>query len=117
MEKTKMTYVKALETVLTGAELTDEVKEKLEALKATLVKRAAAPRKPKAEKPEAVEFRQTVLEFVADKGEPVKAADVAAALDVKVQKVTPALTRLVADGALVKAVEGSKPATYAVVTA
>jgi hypothetical protein len=38
----------------------------------------------------------------------------AEALGVKVQKVTPALTRLVRDGALVKAVEGSKPATYAV---
>jgi Fic family protein len=114
MEKTKMTYVKALDAVLTGADVTEEVLERLTALKATLEKRAATPRKPRKEDPEKAAFRQTVLEYVADTAAPLKAGEVAEALGVKVQKVTPALTRLVRDGALVKAVEGSKPATYAV---
>ena len=35
----KISYVVALDTVLTGAEITDEVRERLEALKASLEKR------------------------------------------------------------------------------
>lgn len=60
----------------------------------------------KADKAKA-EFRQTVLETVADAGTAMRAGDVAKALDVSIQKATAALTRLVADGALVK-VDGEK---------
>lgn len=55
----------------------------------------------KADKAKA-EFRQTVLEFVADAGAPVRATDVATALGVSTQKAAPALNRLVDEGALVK---------------
>ena len=39
----KLTYTKALDAVLTGAELTDEIVEELVALKGQLEKRATAP--------------------------------------------------------------------------
>lgn len=47
----KISYVVALDTVLTGAEITDEVRERLEALKASLEKRNARKAGPtKAQK-------------------------------------------------------------------
>ena len=58
----------------------------------------------KADKAKA-EFRQTVLEFVADAAEAVRATDVAKALDVSVQKASAALNALVEDAALVKFTE------------
>ena len=44
----KMTYVKAIDVVLNGGEMTAEVKEKLEALKASIAKKNSAERKPTA---------------------------------------------------------------------
>ena len=47
----KISYAVALDTVLTGAEITDEVRERLEALKASLEKRNARKAGPtKAQK-------------------------------------------------------------------
>ena len=40
MTNSKMTYVDALTSVLTSADMTDEVREKLEALKTSLINRA-----------------------------------------------------------------------------
>jgi len=67
----------------------------------------------KADKAKA-EFRQTVLEFVADTAEAVRATDVAKALEVSVQKASAALNALVEDAALVKFTE--KRVTYFKVT-
>ena len=44
----KMTYVKAIDVVLNGGEVTSEVREKLEALKASIAKKNGAERKPTA---------------------------------------------------------------------
>ena len=63
----------------------------------------------KADKAKA-EFRQTVLEVVADAAEAVRATDVAKALEVSVQKASAALNALVEDAALVKFTE--KRVTY-----
>ncbi len=63
----------------------------------------------KADKAKA-EFRQTVLEFVADTDKGVRAGEVAQALGVSGQKATAALSKLVEDGALEKFVE--KRVTY-----
>ena len=41
----KMTYVKAIDVVLNGGEVTSEVREKLEALKASIAKKNGADRK------------------------------------------------------------------------
>lgn len=60
----------------------------------------------KADKAKA-EFRQTVLELVADNGAAMRAGDVAKALEVSTQKASAALNALVAEGALRK-VDGEK---------
>lgn len=60
----------------------------------------------KADKEKAA-FRQTVLELVADKGEALRAGDVAQDLGVSTQKASAALNALVAEGALRK-VDGEK---------
>lgn len=60
----------------------------------------------KADKAKA-EFRQTVLELVADNGNAMRAGDVATALGVSTQKASAALNALVADGSLRK-VDGEK---------
>lgn len=44
----KMTYVKALDVVLSGGAMTEEVREKLEALRASVAKKNSTERKPTA---------------------------------------------------------------------
>jgi len=70
----------------------------------------------KADKAKA-EFRQTVLEFVADANAPVRATDVATALGVSTQKAAPALNRLVDEGALVKVAGEKRTVLFQVATA
>ena len=109
MEKTaKMTYVNALDVVLAGAEMTDEVKEKLEALKVSLVKRntKTGTRKPTKVQRENAELKVKLAEFVAGT-DGVRAKDVAEAFDLTTQKAAALLNQLVADAQLVKA-EGEK---------
>ena len=60
----------------------------------------------KADKAKA-EFRQTVLELVADNGAAMRAGDVAQAMGVSTQKASAALNALVAEGSLRK-VDGEK---------
>ena len=60
----------------------------------------------KADKAKA-EFRQTVLELVADAGKAFRAGEVAQELGVSTQKASAALNALVAQGALIK-VNGEK---------
>lgn len=70
----------------------------------------------KADKAKA-EFRQTVLEFVANANAPVRATDVATALGVSTQKAAPALNRLVDEGALVKVAGEKRTVLFQVATA
>ena len=106
----KLTYTKALDVVLTGAEMTDEVREKLEALKATLIKRNANKAgKPTKAQREAAEFVETVYAALTDKTDAVRCGDLAKDLDVSGQKVSAALTKLVKAGRVAK-VEGEKRA-------
>ena len=62
--------------------------------------RAAKPRTPRKPKPEVVEFRAKVAEFLEGADGPVSAADVRAAFgeDVSVQKASAALRFLVKEG-------------------
>ena len=112
MEKTaKMTYTVALNTVLDTCDLTDEVREKLEALVASLVKRNAktGTRKPTKTQRENAELKVKLAEFVAGT-EGVRAKDVAEAFEVSTQKASALLKQLVDEGTLVKA-EGEKKVT------
>ena len=57
----KMTYVKAIDVVLNGGEMTAEVKEKLEALKASIAKKNSAERKPTATQTANEGFKVAIL--------------------------------------------------------
>ena len=105
---TKMTKKVAFALALDALKVMDsaEAAEAVEVVEKELARleRVASKAKSgetKADK-EKAEFRQTVLELVADSDHPVRSAEVAKALDVSVQKATAALTALVKDGALVK---------------
>ena len=111
MEKTRLTYTTALDTVLDTCDLTDELREKLEALKASLVKRNAktGERKPTKTQRENAELKAQFAEFVAGT-EGVRAKDVAEHFELTTQKASALLKQLVDEGALVK-VEGEKKVT------
>ena len=65
---TKMTYVKALDRVINGGEVTPEVIDKLEALRATLAKKATAERKPTAKQTANAETRAALVAGEISKG-------------------------------------------------
>lgn len=113
MEKTveKLTYVGALDAVLAGTELTDELRDKLEALKASLIKRNAknGNRKPTKTQRENAEIKVKIADFLTGK-DPVKAGEIGAALEISTQKASALLRQMVEDGIVVKG-EGEKKAT------
>ena len=101
-KKTAFTMAQeALNTIETeeARQAWDVIQKELDRLERVALK--AKSGETKADKAKA-EFRQTVLEFVADANAPVRATDVATALGVSTQKAAPALNRLVDEGALVK---------------
>ena len=113
----KMTYTKALETVLVAGKgiYSDEVIEKLEALKASLEKRSATRSgKPTKAQREVAEFTETVYAALTD--EPVRCGELATQLGVSCQKVSAALRKLVEAGRAVKTV-GEKLAVLFTVAA
>ena len=64
---TKMTYVNAIDYVLDTYTIDNaEVREKLDALKAQLIKRAGAERKPTAKQNENASIRAEVVAFIND---------------------------------------------------
>lgn len=66
---TKMTYVKALDRVISGGEVTPEVIDKLEALRTTLAKKATAERKPTAKQTANAETRAALVNFINQNAE------------------------------------------------
>jgi len=113
----KVTYVSALTDVLASCELTDEVREKLEALKSSLEKRASkrSTKETKAQR-EAREFRETLLGAMqSNLTDPVVAGEIAAMMDVTVQKASAALRTLVAEGKVIKTQEKGKSLFQAVI--
>lgn len=120
MEKAKMTYVNALETVLAGAEMTDEVREKLEALKASLIKRntKTGERKPTKAQKENAELKAQILDYMTnDYTEPVKAGEIATSFGISVQKASPLLNQMVEAGLLVKGTGEKRSTVFSVAKA
>jgi len=113
----KMTYVKALETVLTAGEgiYSEEVMEKLGALKASLEKRASykGSGKPTKAQREAAAFREMVLETLYTFEGAVQCGEVAKALGESGQKVSAALRILGQEGKVVKTVGAKKVSLFA----
>lgn len=108
---TKMTYVNALDFVLsTYADMPAEVAEKLTALRDAQVKRNAT----KSDKPTKAQVanmgvKDNILTFLSDKSG-VRCGEIAAELDISSQKCAALLTQLVRDAKVVK-FEGEKRVT------
>ncbi len=105
---TKMTYSVAIDCALNG-NVTDEVKEKLEALKAQLEKRNKGERKPTKTQRENAGLKEDMWAYVSENGAK-RANEVGAYFTISGQKASALLNQLVAEGRLEKVSE--KRVTY-----
>ena len=104
----KMTYVSAIADVLNGVALTDEHKEKLTALKASLEKRASGTRKPTANQKANVAVKASIAEFLSD-GEAYTATEIGKACgEISNQKASALLKQMVDEGSVTKFSEKRK---------
>ena len=106
---TKMTYAVALEVAINSVS-DSEVREKLEALKASIEKRNSGVRKPTKTQRENESLKEQMVEFLAD-GEAFTASAVAEQFGISNQKASALLNALVADKAVAKFV-GEKRRTF-----
>jgi predicted HTH transcriptional regulator len=109
---TKMTYVDALNYVLNMDILdndNDEVREKLEALKSQLMKRASGVRKPTKTQVENESLKENIFAYVSENGAK-RASEVAAYFNLSGQKASALLKQLVDAQALERFTE--KRVTY-----
>ena len=104
----KMTNVKALDYVLANCELTDEVREKVERIKASYEKKSATTgeRKPTAKQKENEIIKQALYEAMEDDkayrvGDMVKEFTHIEGLT-SASKVTAMMTQMVADGTVTR---------------
>lgn len=105
----KMTYVEAITKAIEG-ELTPEVIEKLEALKASVEKRNSRKSgKPTKTQRENEGVKADILKVMSD-GKPYQCKTIAAALELSGQKISALLNQLAEAGAVEKFVE--KRVTY-----
>lgn len=98
----KMSYVNAIDVVLNGNEMTDEVRERLEALKASLAKRTATKRTgpTKTQIANAAMAEQIVVAMVA--GTAYTIAEIKGLVpelaEANPQKVAPMMSKLIESG-------------------
>ncbi len=104
---TKITYTVALDVAI-NAVADEAVKEKLEALKASIAKRNGGERKPTKTQKENEVLKGQILDAVV---EPMTAGEVATQFGISNQKASALLNALVKDGKMTKAV-GEKRKTY-----
>lgn len=102
---TKVTYVSALEVVLNGEPMTDEVREKLEALKASIAKKNTAERKPTATQTANEGFKVAILNGL-ESGKAYTITDIIKSVDevseLSNQRVSAIVRQLVESGSLVR---------------
>lgn len=104
----KMTYVKAVEFVLSDEfVLPEDVRERLTALHDSLVKRASAERKPTKAQIASAEARNSIPERM-EQGARYSATDIGKLFGESSQWATPKLSALVTAGVLTKTVEKGK---------
>jgi len=90
---TKMTYAIAIDNAING-NITEEVREKLEALKTQLAKRNSGERKPTKTQRENEGLKEDIWAFVSENGAK-RAGDVAGHFDISGQKASALLKQLV----------------------
>lgn len=99
---TKMTYVDAIDMAITGT-LTAEGIEKLEALKASLEKRASyKSSKPSKAQREKEAVKMSILDVLLKAEEPMQCKVIAETLGISGQKCSALLKQLVDDGQIEK---------------
>ena len=102
---TKVTYVSALEVVLNGEPMTDEVREKLEALKTSIAKKNSAERKPTATQTANEGFKVAILNGL-ESGKAYTITDIIKSVDevseLSNQRVSAIVRQLVESGSLVR---------------
>lgn len=107
---TNMTYAMAIDSAING-NITEEVVEKLEALKAQLAKRGSSKTPTKTQKENEV-IMAKILEALADVGEPTTVTDLLAhgveGFELTNQKASALLRKLIEAGKVTKAKEGKK---------
>ena len=91
---TKMTYTIAIDNAING-NITDEVREKLEALKVQLAKRNKGERKPTKTQRENEGLKAEVAEFLRHTLQGMQCKDIAAQFGVSGQKMSALLKQLV----------------------
>lgn len=109
MAEKKMTYAQALEVVLGGGEITEEVRERLEALQVSVSKKASPDSKSAVAKAKAqTEIKERILSAMTDIGKSATATDVALAIGESTSKATAYLTMLVKEEKVVKTSDKKK---------
>ena len=110
----KMTYVKALEIAMESVKDKTEVVEKLEALKASIVKKNSAERKPTAIQKANMAYKGAILDFMED-GKKYTISElmkeVVELADLSNQRVS-ALVRQLKDDGLVERTEEKRKAYF-----
>lgn len=111
MENTKMTNKVAIEYVLTNCEIPDEVRGKLENMKASLEKKSAN-RKPTATQVANESLKDKILEILVSNDTPMTVTEImksSADFDgLSNQKITSLVTQLKNSGLVEKIVDGKK---------
>lgn len=110
---TKMTNVKALEIVLNDGEITAEVREKLEKMKAQFEKKSSAERKPTETQKANVGYKADILEYLAKGGkhtisEMMKEVASVTEAELSNQRVSALVRQLVTEGSVVRTEEKRK---------
>ena len=107
----KITNVKALSYILTSCELPEEVKAKVEAMKASYEKKATAERKPTPTQTENANFKSEILAFLAD-GNKYTVSDLMKGIpsiaDLSNQRVSAIVRQLVVSGEVTRVEENRK---------
>ena len=113
MANKKMTYATAIDKALIG-EVTPEVIERLNDLKATLAKRSTAKSAKKAEAQDTE--KAAIVSALEAIGKAAQVGEIVKIVDMSSQKVTSMLTKLVAEGRVIREVD-KKKAFYSVIKA
>jgi transcription initiation factor TFIIIB Brf1 subunit/transcription initiation factor TFIIB len=110
MENTKMTNAKALDYVLENVELPEEVREKIQNIYNSTIKKSTN-RKPSKTSQENKAYAELVYQILVDE-EPMTISEIMKSSDtlsqLSNQKVTAVVRMMIADGTVTKIVDGKK---------
>lgn len=106
----KMTYVAALTYALENCQMPEDVREKLDSLRAQQMKRNSGDKKPTKTQQANANLREVVLNVLRNEGKPMTVTEVFNAMSdnpevASTQKVSALMRQLLLEGKVVKTVE------------